>query len=666
MRWWPLLLLLGCAQVSWLSDTVGPGVRPDPSSTEAPSTEPASTPVGTAPTSTSTAGECDDGTPYSWENFANPVITTWCAPCHSASVEGVDRSGAPEGVTLDTRDDVLRWAGAVATSVQVGVQTMPPAGGMTALERDALVEWIACGAPAESTITQPEPGPCDLLLWSDAATACADGFNAVRGDLVVDADTDLSCLCAVDGDLQVGERSEVVAPHLEWVGGDLRVEGAAALATLELESLESIGGSLILTDAPALGTLDIEGVEAIGADVIVQGTELLEALYLSALVEVPGDVRIEANPMLRRVELPRVVVFGGDVHVIGNRRLVDLDNTQSALSIGGDLEVVDNDAMVAFNGFPRTTHIGGDLVFRGNRDLVELVGLHSLASLDGDFVVADHPQLELLLTALLLERVGGGIQVTDAPVLTTWEGNEFLTSIGEDAVLPDDAPLLVRNTGLVSLPAHDQVTSARAVHIEDNPALLTVDLFPVLETLDGGLEVSANASLYRVFGFFGLERLGGDLRIQDNAALTSVEGFGALRQVTGRLVVNDNSALLRLPRIDLVRELEGVDLRDLPSLIDLRGLGRLDQVNGFVQLARCHSITHLNHLRFITAIEGSLAVVENDGLVDVTGLHTIGSIGENLTIASNASLAQIDAEAAAEAIGEEAVGGRIDVTDNGE
>lgn len=36
------------------------------------------------------------------EVAAEPVLRTWCTPCHSSSLTGADRSGAPEGLDFDT------------------------------------------------------------------------------------------------------------------------------------------------------------------------------------------------------------------------------------------------------------------------------------------------------------------------------------------------------------------------------------------------------------------------------------------------------------------------------------------------------------------------------------------------------------------------------------
>src|SRR5204863_7512242 len=47
------------------------------------------------------AGCAPDGAPpeecsATWAGYAEPVLRTWCTPCHSSTVVGEDRQGAPE------------------------------------------------------------------------------------------------------------------------------------------------------------------------------------------------------------------------------------------------------------------------------------------------------------------------------------------------------------------------------------------------------------------------------------------------------------------------------------------------------------------------------------------------------------------------------------------
>jgi uncharacterized membrane protein len=79
-----------------------------------------------------------------YETFGAPFVTTWCRGCHSR--DQAMRQQAPEDINFDTRDDIVRFSGAIRTRAGLA-RTMPPAGGPSAEERRLLVEWLGCNAP---------------------------------------------------------------------------------------------------------------------------------------------------------------------------------------------------------------------------------------------------------------------------------------------------------------------------------------------------------------------------------------------------------------------------------------------------------------------------------------------------------------------------------------
>lgn len=86
-------------------------------------------------------------------DFGHAFLRTHCLSCHSASVKGAAREGAPSGVDFDTLEDVRRQAAAIDSHSAAGpgsVNTsMPPASrpAPSMDERLKLGRWLACGAP---------------------------------------------------------------------------------------------------------------------------------------------------------------------------------------------------------------------------------------------------------------------------------------------------------------------------------------------------------------------------------------------------------------------------------------------------------------------------------------------------------------------------------------
>lgn len=82
-----------------------------------------------------------------YENFGDAFIRNWCRGCHSSQLTGDDRSGAPDGIDFDTREDVEALADRIEARASGDSPTMPPAGGPSPEELDLLARWLAAGVP---------------------------------------------------------------------------------------------------------------------------------------------------------------------------------------------------------------------------------------------------------------------------------------------------------------------------------------------------------------------------------------------------------------------------------------------------------------------------------------------------------------------------------------
>lgn len=99
----------------------------------------------------SSGAACPPGSTLSYENFGRAFMESYCLRCHSRVLTGSGRRGAPVGMDFDTLEQVRTHSfdiDAVAAAGALGVNTqMPPdTPGPTAVERERLGEWLACGA----------------------------------------------------------------------------------------------------------------------------------------------------------------------------------------------------------------------------------------------------------------------------------------------------------------------------------------------------------------------------------------------------------------------------------------------------------------------------------------------------------------------------------------
>ncbi len=84
----------------------------------------------------------DTGGGYpTWSGFGESFFAGRCASCHAESAP--DRFGAPEGVTFDTEDDILRQLEQVQRTV-LDSPSMPPGGGLREEEVERLASYLAC------------------------------------------------------------------------------------------------------------------------------------------------------------------------------------------------------------------------------------------------------------------------------------------------------------------------------------------------------------------------------------------------------------------------------------------------------------------------------------------------------------------------------------------
>lgn len=98
---------------------------------------------------TPSGAECDPTLTY--ESFGMSFMTSYCTSCHSSTLSGGDRNGAPEGHDFDSLDGILLMAEHIdeyaAAGPDASNEQMPPSGPTpTAAEREMLGAWLACEA----------------------------------------------------------------------------------------------------------------------------------------------------------------------------------------------------------------------------------------------------------------------------------------------------------------------------------------------------------------------------------------------------------------------------------------------------------------------------------------------------------------------------------------
>jgi DnaJ-class molecular chaperone len=97
--------------------------------------------------------ECPPGgTTHTYQNFGQQFFQSYCTRCHSSTLSGPQRNGAPDGLNWDqlavvraNAEEINEEAGVTDGNVNT---SMPPSDPRpTEQERRQLAEWLSCGAP---------------------------------------------------------------------------------------------------------------------------------------------------------------------------------------------------------------------------------------------------------------------------------------------------------------------------------------------------------------------------------------------------------------------------------------------------------------------------------------------------------------------------------------
>lgn len=101
---------------------------------------------------TPSGATCPEGSTLTWDNFGKGFMDSYCTRCHSTTLTGAARQGAPNDHNFDSVEllrEELDHTDEQAAAGPTSVNTLMPIGAPTPsqAEREQLGEWLACGAP---------------------------------------------------------------------------------------------------------------------------------------------------------------------------------------------------------------------------------------------------------------------------------------------------------------------------------------------------------------------------------------------------------------------------------------------------------------------------------------------------------------------------------------
>jgi len=458
-----------------------------------------------------------------------------------------------------------------------------------------------------------------------------------------------------------------------------------SLEEIEIPCLCKITGPLIIDNNPRLRSLKgLSRVERVEGYITIRENPLLETLvglpsHASFATDETQSLTIRANGALESlVGLPSFDSMPGHLEIIGNDSLVSLEGLPPSLThalavriyandvlddlsaLPGDLAVVEEELFIwlkvtqddagalprglrqvgslrlggfgSFIGMPEELEgVGGDMELLWNPKLQNLDGLGGITSVEGRLRIADNPDLADLRGLAEGLVVAGGFFI---------ESNNSLYDLSG---LPDGLHI-----------GHSQETG-ESLHIADNPSLTSLGgLPPSVTSVLGDITISGNPALTDLSGLFdNLSSIGGALDIVRNDGLTSLEGPGetltlGAGSLNSSLRVEGNAALESLQGLpkSMISVPGSISVVDNDLLLDLSGLESIEMIGGDLLIGRRYT-THLSD-----PCNWSGSPAGNMSLQSLSGLEGLASVGGTLAVACNPSLSEVGGLGSLATVGE--------------
>jgi len=424
----------------------------------------------------------------------------------------------------------------------------------------------------------------------------------------------LHCLNAVEGDLRIGENS-----NLRSISG--------------LRSIASVGGDLVVDNNDGLPSLfGMDNLLTVGGSLVVAGNDHLQStVYLRRLTSVLGSIEIHSNGRLITLAgLDQIAALGGNLKVVDNPRLpaCEAELLRDALHDAGwtgAADVRNNDASGACDC--SWDPLIGDYLVEAPADLEPLRGHRAIL---GSLSI-ESTRMDDLIGLECLTEIEEGLFFEDGSVHSlTGLGN--LVHIGGDLEV-EDLYQLEDLAGLDNLTAVEGSFTTR-LDLRSTPGNTGLDR---LSYIGADLRIHGRPDLAKLFGSGGPEVVGGELNI----------GSGYIENLLG---------------LERLTEIRGsFTLRGCGSLVDLHGLDKLSRIGSFMVITANRSLKNLSGLDGLTYIGGDMDIgyslryqsfgERNDALVDLTGLEQLNEIGGRIYLRENPMLQTIAALGILETLG---------------
>jgi hypothetical protein len=391
------------------------------------------------------------------------------------------------------------------------------------------------------------------------------------------------------------------------------------------------------------------GCSVINGNLLVSGPDIVNLDGLDSVTRINGGLTLDSNPgLVTGAGLRQLQFVGHDpvnpdfagLKVINNPNLQSMFDMVSLREVDGSFRVENNPRMSSMSSIGWVETIGAEpttglsIVIDNNPLMFEIDDFRALTTVNGIIQISNNNNLQEIEFASLTEVSGtsAGFIIDNNKVLVELSGLSHLTSI----------------TG-----EHAQLT------ITNNAWLPNVAGLRSLTTVEGTssskIEISGNASITEVRGLNAVTsfRTNQSLIVTDNPKLTEGCGFYTMLSNwdnSGSITYSNNGAAFTRESILAGGPCPKVCYSDitLTSQAEVDAFPGCGQVTGTILITGA-DIINLDSLYTLQRIDGSLVIVDNPMLADISGLSALTHVGGNgygaypgLHITNNPQLTSLD------------------------
>ncbi|MBC8489933.1 MAG: T9SS type A sorting domain-containing protein [Bacteroidetes bacterium] len=327
---------------------------------------------------------------------------------------------------------------------------------------------------------------------------------------------------------------QVNYPNCTNLEGIVEIKGSGLTNLLGLSAVTSIGEDLLIYENNGLNNLaGLNNVTSIGRDLLIYANNDLTSL----------------------TGLDNVTSIGRDLLIYANNDLTSLTGLDNVTSIGRDLLIYANNDLTSLTGMESLNSIEKDLIIGvvdmggggGNPLLSNLIGLANLTSIGGNLNIVNNDTLstcEVQSICDYLTAPGGTIEIHDNA--TGCNSPEEV----EEACFFSCLPEGIEFNSQIEIDSF-QSNFLDCVRIKGNVTISGEDIsnlngLNVLISIDGNLEITGNNTLTSLSGLNSINSLGGNLWIAGNDALNGFSGLINITSIGGSIHIESNASIINL------------------------------------------------------------------------------------------------------------------------